>query len=278
MLRRKISLTLLAPLFFLVGCSVESVKNRYLLAEKLWNDGNYSVAVTEFDRVHRRDAEGDLGKRALLRSAMTQTLFLKQHNEALRKLRLLIEREGDSDLAWEARKQVGEILFSRLEDYRGAIKHYEELIQARPRAPEIPEFTYKVAQSYFQGWSFDQAIKMFIQIRNDWPETIWAEKALFQIGMVWLTRGEQRPGSEFSSRGKEVYQQALRCFDEFLRLFPKSELNSQAIFGRAIALEEMDQLDAALAEYEKVKGTYPTPQVVQIRMIRLRERIEKRRR
>ena len=275
---RKGFLSLLASLLFLSNCSVDSVKNRYLFAEKLWSDGNYSEAVVEFDRVHRRDSESDLGKKALLRSAMTQTLFLNQHDEALRKLRLLIETEGDSDLSWEARKQVGEILFTRLEDHRASIKHYEELIQARPKAPEVAEFHYKIAVAYFQGWAFDDALGRFALIPKQWPASPWAEKAAYQIGMVWLTRGEQRPGAEFNTKGKEVYQEVIRVFDRFLALYPKSRLVPQAHFGRAVALEELDQLEAALSEYEKVQTTYPTPQVVQIRLIRVRERISKRRR
>jgi TolA-binding protein len=260
------------------GCSVDSVKNRYLLAEKLWADGNYQAAVTEFDRVSRRDPEGNLGRRALLRSAMTQTLFLNEHSEAQKKLEHLIEQEGDSDLAWEARKQIGEVLFSRLENHRASIKHYQSLVAARPRAQEVAEFLFRIGMSNFQGWAFDQALLFFDRVQNEYPGTEWAEKSAYQSAMVWLTRGEQRPGPIFLARGRDVYQQAIAGFDRFLMRFPNTNLRSQAIFGKAVALEELDQLDLALIEFEKIQNTYPTPQVVQIRMFRLRERLARRRR
>ena len=272
--------TFTAPLLLVLlvsaGCSVDSVKNRYLLAEKLWNEGSYAAAVVEFDRVSRRDPDGELGRRALLRSAMTQTLFLKEHAEAVRKLQRIAEREGDSDLGWEAQKQIGEILFSRMDRYAEAIAHYQQLLKRRPSAPEAAEFLFKIGKAYFQGWAFDSALEAFNRVVNEWPKSEWAEKASLETAQVWLTRGEQRPGAKFAAQGKEVYREAIRHFETFITLYPSSKAIAEARFGIASALEELDQLTQALEVFESIETTYPVPQTVKIKIYRLKERINRR--
>ncbi len=43
------------------ACTANHPKSRYLLAERLWTDGKYAAAVTEFERVSQRDPSGRLG-------------------------------------------------------------------------------------------------------------------------------------------------------------------------------------------------------------------------
>jgi TolA-binding protein len=267
---------LLLVLFFTGSCSVDSVKNRYLLAEKLWNEGSYAAAVVEFDRVSRRDPDGELGRRALLRSAMTQTLFLKEHAEAIRKLKRIAEREGDSELGWEAQKQIGEILFTRMDRSSEAIAHYQLLLKRRPTATEAPEFLFKLGRAYFNGWSFDSALEAFGRVIAEWPTSPWAEKAAMEIAQVWLTRGEQRPGPRFSTQGKEVYREAIRQFEAFISKYPNSKRIAEARFGIASALEELDQLAQALEVFQGIESVYPVPQTVKIKIYRLKERISRR--
>ena len=108
---------LLAMVFSLgiAACSVDSAKSRFILAEKLWSDGNYAAAIGEFERVAQRDPGGSLGREAIFRAAMTQSIYLNQNNEAIRKFRAFTEAVGDTDQAWAAQKEIGEILFTRTE-------------------------------------------------------------------------------------------------------------------------------------------------------------------
>lgn len=259
-----------------LSCSVDSVKNRYLLAEKLWSEGSYAAAVLEFDRVSRRDPEGDLGRRAMLRSAMTQTLFLKEHAEAIRKFTRIIEREGDSELGWEAQKQIGEILYSRQENWSASLAHYQQLLKRRPDASEAPEFQYRIAKCHLSRWAFDPALEALEVVVSKWPKSKVAADAMLDRGTVWLIRGEQRPGEVYASRGKDVYREAIRQFEVFLRTHPEHKRAPEAVFGMASAYEELEQLDQAIVHYEKILESYPIPQAVQIKLHRLKERQARR--
>ena len=106
-----------------------------------------------------------------------------------------------------------------------------------------------------------------------------AEKAAYEIGVTYYTRGEQRTDNEANRNlGPESYQDAIDAFEDFLKRYPKSELVPQARFGIASCLEEMDQLDAAYHAYESLRSTYPSPNVIEIKLARIRERKAQRNR
>lgn len=259
--------------FFLslaLGCGVKGSKKHFILAEKLWSDGKYSAAVAEFEKVTAQDPHGKLGIQALFRAATTETLFLSRYDDAIRKYKLFAELSGDTSQAWEARKQIGEIFFSKQENYHQAVLHYLQLINQKPNSPEIPEFYYRVGKSRFFLRLFQDALHVYSEISKKFPQTVWAEKALYETGVTYFTQGEQHP--EESGPGTESYQEAIDAFQKFLKEYPKSSLVPEAKFGIASCLEELDQLDAAYHAYEALKETYPSPKVIQIKLARIKER------
>lgn len=269
----KLLIALLALL--LASCSPNSAKKEYVLAEKLWTDGNYAASVNEFEKVYARDPHGKLGLQALFRAATTQAFFLLQYSDAIRKYRTYAEITSDQDASWEARVQIGELLFSKLELYDEAIQHYQTLLQKRPNDPDAALFQFRIAKSRFFLWRFDEAIRSYRELIRVYPKTPWAEKSAYELGVTYYTRGEQGGGGRVGAKGNtgiEVYQDAIDAFESFLKKYPQSPLVPQARFGIASCLEEMDQLEAAYHAYEALKSTYPSPSVIQVKLVRLRER------
>ncbi|MBC7693012.1 MAG: tetratricopeptide repeat protein [Methylotenera sp.] len=255
------------------GCTGQGAKTRYILAEKLWNDGKYQAAVNEFEKVSQKDPESPLGLRALFRAATTQMLYLSEYNEAIRKFNRVVDLSKDSAMSWDAQKQIGEIYFSKTEQYNQAILHYKKLIQLKPEGPGVPEFTFRIAKSHFYLMQFDESIAAFKEIAQRYKSTPWAEKAAYEIGVTSFTRGGH-PGAPdtVSVSPHEAYQEAMDSFGRFIKLYPESPLIPLAKFGIANCLEEMDQLDAAYHQYEAIRSTYPSSQVIDIKLMRIRER------
>lgn len=261
---------LLVPLVF--GCSVENAKKHYVLAEKLWYDGKYGASVVEFDKVTAKDPNGKLGMQALYRSALTQALFLNEYVEATKKFLTYADQAGDTSMGWEAQKQVGDLLFSKLEHYDQAISHYQRMLQRKPDAPEAPDLLYRIAKSKFYLWEFDEAIATYRDLIHKYRKHPLAERAAYEIGLTYFTRGEQRPSGNSTGSGKEAYQDAIDAYEAFIKQYPESALVPEARFGIANCLEELDQLDAAYHSYEALQNTYPSPKVIQIKLARIRER------
>lgn len=268
----------LVALTLALGCSANSPRNKYLLAEKLWTEGKYAAAVVEFEKIAVRDSKGKLGLQALYRAAVTQTLYLSNHVDAVKKFRVFAEEAGEVPLAWEARKQVGEILFSRLERHEEAMQHYRDLLRRRPDAPEAAEFRFRIAKASFFLSRFNEAIDVFQEIVKQHPGTPQAEQALYEIGVTHFTRGgHPAEGAPEKVMGAD-YREAVAAFKEFLKKHPNSRWAAEAAFGIAACHEELDQLDLAYQEYQALRASYPSPKVIEIKLHRLRERKSQRRR
>jgi len=258
------------------GCSVDSARNHYVLAEKLWTDRKYTAAVSEFEKVISKDPRGKLGLQAMYRAAMTQFLFLSRYSDAIRNFRNYAQGSTDPQSVWDAQLQIGEILFSKTEQYDQAILHYQSLLKEKPSAAEAPEFLFRVGKSQFFLLQFNDAVSTYEELIKKYPTSIWAERGSFEIGATYFTRGEQQPDGKSKGLDNEVYQVAMRAYENFERKYPKSELLPQARFGIAACLEELDQLDDAYSAYAALKKKYPSPNVIEVKLIRIRERMTHR--
>ncbi len=271
--RTRVGRTLLALVLVIqtVGCTGQTVKNRYIFAEKLWSDQQYAAAVAEFEKVAVRDPQGQLGLQALFRAAMTQTLYLAQYPEAIQKFSRLAENSKNPEMAWESQLQIGEILYAKTEQYDQAIQHYNKLLQLRPQTPEAAEFIFRIGKAHFFRWEFSEAISSFEELMKKYPTHPLAEKALYEIGMSQFTRASQTAQSG-ETTPQFTFQQAIDTFNRFIKQYPSSSTSVLAKFGIASCLEEMDQLDAAYTQYEAIKSEYPAPEVIQVKLMRIKER------
>ena len=258
------------------ACSAGSAKSHYLLAEKLWSDGKYSSAVSEFEKTAAHDSSGKLGLQALFRAASTQALFLSQYDDAVRKFRQVANTTPDQAQAWDALKQIGDILFEKTDQYDLAIQHYKSLISQRPESGDLPEFMFRMGKSYFFLQQFRDANAVYRDLIKKYSQSPWAEKASFEMALADFTRGEQRPGGK--GPGMESYQLSMDEYGAFIKKYPQSELIPNARFGIAACLEELDQLDAAYNAYAALRLTYPSHNVIEIKLARIRERRAQRNR
>lgn len=260
-----------APLAFafylaaaLLGCSVDSARNHYLLGEKLWTDQQYAAAVSEFEKVIAKDQSGKLGLQAMFRAATTQYLFLSQYGDAVKKFQIFIQFSQDAALIWESQLQIGEILFLKTEQYDQAIQHYRTLLEQNPTAKEAPEFLFRIGKSQFFLFQFDQAIQTYRQLIEKHIVGPFVEKAMYEIGNTYL------------AQGNDSYDAAKNAFKKFIVIYPKSVLVSDAKFGIASCMEELDQLDEAYEGFAALKGNYPSPDLIEMKIKRIRQRIAQR--
>lgn len=272
MQRLKRFIDLKAALFgflLLGGCTVDSAERRYILAEKLWTDGKYSAAVSEFEKVAQKDPKGKLGVLALRRGATTQTLFLSQYPEALQKLKQFVEISQDPAAVWSVRKEIGDLLFGKMERYDQALHYYQRLLDLRPNTPERAEFSFRIAKCFYFLGHFDEALTTYRQMLRLYSGTPYAEKAAFEVGQTLLAQGEQEGGSR---KSQELFKQAMAAFEGFLKSYPKSSRAPEAAFEIGECYEALDQLDAAHQAYLSLRNTYPSRNVIEIKLARIQER------
>jgi TolA-binding protein len=160
---------------------------------------------------------------------------------------------------------VGEILFAKLDQYDRAAQHYQALLRQNPVAVEAPELLFRVGKSFFFLRQFADALQIYRDLIRKYPGTPYAEKAELEIGVTYFTKGEQGSGTQ-------SYLDAIAAYETFLKRHPQSAWAPEARFGIASCREELDQLDEAAVAYEALKTTYPSPNVIEIKLARIRER------
>jgi TolA-binding protein len=194
----------------------------------------------------------------------------------MKKFKAYVEAAGPTPEAWTAQLQIGDILFSKLGAYDEAIHHYRALLQKKPDSPDAPEILFRTGRSHFFLWEFTEAVQIFRELGQKYPQSKWAERASYEIALSLYTSGEQQPDDR--GPGMDVYRKAMKAYEEFIQHYPASTLVPEAKFGVANCLEELDQLEAAYEKYAELKKTYPSPKIIEVKLARLRERQLERKR
>lgn len=272
----------LGMLALVAGCGSSGAKGEYILAEKLWEEHSYTAAAAQFERAFAKDQKGELGRQALYRAATTQHLFNHKYPEALALYRKYLELEPRGPVARDAEIQVGEILFEKTKQFEQAIQHYRRWIRERPGDPMNEPFLFRIGRCQLELWQFEDAIQTFGQLVESGASGPWAAEALYQIGMAHLALADQgqdlgtaEEGGGKGSRAtkKEEYRLAMSAFDKTVEKYPASKAAQEARLGQATVNEELGLWSEALAVLAPLEATYPLPQVVKIRITRIRERL-----
>jgi len=252
-----------------VGCTSNNARKHYVLAEKLWGEGNYTAAVTEFEKVAQLDQKGKLGLQAIFRAAMTQSLFTHQYQDAVDKFQIYIRDAEVGPATTSAKKQIGDIYYSKMRQYDFAIKHYKALLRSEGTSlgEDAPETLYRIAKSNFNLKRFSDALISYQNLIDQYPSSSWVEKATFERAETIMTLGAQK---------SEYYSKAIDAFRAFIKKYPDSPLAVEAQFNIATSFEEQDKLDLATELYESIKAKYPTPHVIEIKLTRIKQRQSKK--
>ncbi len=267
-----LNFVLLSVLGGIGACTNQSsTSNHYLTAEKLWTEKNYPASVSEFDHVVKESPNSAIGLQALWRASMTRTLFLNQPDEALKGFETFLERAANSELAPQAQQEIGEIYFSKLNQYQKAIDFYGKLLEDKKFGPDDRAlFMYRIARSYFLSNRIHHAIEWLEKMTKEYPQSPLRDKAEFDLANAWYSVGDAE---------KVAYPNAVKIFHD---LRNKTQLRNhtlyvEAVFGEAASLEELDQLEEAYDLFKLIENDYPAPNTVKVRLKSIEERRKKKR-
>ena len=155
-----------------------------------------------------------------------------------------------------------------------AIQHYQALLKAKPNSSDAPEFLYRIGKSRFYLFQFTEAVTTYEDLIQKYPHSKRAEKAAYEIGATYFTRGErqtEKPRSE-----KTSFQVAMEAYEKFMKRYPSSEWFPHARFGVASCLEELDELEDAYRSFLSLKGNYPSPHLIEVKLKRIEQRLAHR--
>ncbi len=119
-----------------------------------------------------------------------------------------------------------------------AIKDFQQFINKYPNSDRVPECNflidemrdklelkaYEIAGLYLKMGDYRAAIVCFENLIKDYPDTQFKEVALFHIIEAYYNFAEK----SIRVKRKERYQKALDSYNDFVALFPESEMREKA--------------------------------------------------
>jgi outer membrane protein assembly factor BamD (BamD/ComL family) len=142
----------------------------------------------------------------------------------------------------ELRTQIDLAMYARacalynLSRWADAIKAFEEYSTQFPESKFADEAIFRIGSAQQQLEEYDAAVAAYQKLRTSYPRSIYAEDALYQSGICRLIQ--------------ERSEQAAAVFDDFMRLYPESYLwgqagafRARALFDNGKATEAVDMLE-----------------------------------
>lgn len=193
---------------------------QFYLAESYFHDRRYLLAASEYERYISLFPQSERRQEAQFQEAFCYYKLSPRYKldqqytrQAIEKFRLYNSRFENSDKVEEAANYISE-LREKL-----AKKHYYS------------------ADLYLRTDQYEAAIIYFDLTIDNYPETIWAQRALvdeIEAYNVYASRSVQ-------DKQQERYQKAVEAYEKFVQLFPNGEYRSQAE-------EYVDEARSALAD------------------------------
>lgn len=171
--------------------------------------------------------------------------------------RELIALSPNSDEAHWAREKLAEIAHRHLGDLPQAIVHWQALASSGREG--AGRFAYLVAKSYFEARDFEQSRSECEAVARAFPDSQWAQDALFLLATTWQFEGK--------------HEEAIEAFERVERTFEGTEIAARAQLEKGRARFALGDPDGALAAYLDALKRHPDPERVQAEIARARRHV-----
>ncbi len=240
-----------------MACNARSPETKYLLAEKLLEDKKYDAAISEFQDIVDKAPSSPLGLEAQLKIAQIDHLYLGRSKEAIDAYLEFLKRSHDPNKNREVERTLGDLQFQNFENYDEAIGSYTKLVKDKPDSADAEELVFRLGRAFFMKNQLADAIKVFQYQIAHFPKGKLRWKAELEIG------------NSYSDETK--CNDAIPHYDKVVAGAPKDQ-RVLASFAKASCYEEMDDLDSAYELFSQIKDDYPSPQVVEMKMQKIKRR------
>ncbi len=166
---------------------------------------------------------------------------LKQNEEAIFNFNKVLDEYPNSESAASAVIEIGNIQFS-LGNYQDAINIYDRALNQLGKSPRIPEILFNKGITLVKMNNIQKAYETFGDVVLYHGETIFADKAIFEMGMLDLAAGR--------------YDNAETNF-RTLAEKRTDDLGAKAQYNYGRTLFEQEKYDEAISTLNKVRTMFP---------------------
>jgi len=148
----------------------------------------------------------------------------------------------------KAQKEIAEIFFSDLKQYRKAIPEYQLLIDKFPASRLNAEAQYRIGECYMELADYAQARIEFAVVLDRYSDSTLRSAAAYGVALSYLREGDLR--------------EARRRLENFVAFYAESPQVLNARLSLADALEGLGEIDEALQVLTALERDYPNREVI----------------
>lgn len=250
----------------LFSCWGNHLEDRFSRGLEFLYENQYEDAESHFLMFAREMARSDDPEakhwqaKALFQIGRIDHLYLDQPHRAISQLRKALKLYPQAPFAFDARREIADILYDRIMDYRTSAMEYERLVHDFSSHEGIDAFQYRVAQSYFLVRDFDQARTEARLLLTKWPDARFAQEARLLIANSYYLQNR--------------FTDAIKAHRELLDSNPDVPIRARSLFELGICYQDLGEKQKAEEAFIAALKDHPRPDLVQMQLAALRERIK----
>ncbi len=166
---------------------------------------------------------------------------LKQNEEAIFNFNKVVDDYPNSESAASAVLEIGNIRFT-LGNYQDAINIYDKALNQLGKSPRLPEILFNKGITLVKMNDIQKAYETFSDVVLYHGETIFADKSIFEMGMLDLAA--------------KRYENAETNFQTIAEK-RTDDLGAKAQYNYGVTLFEQEKYDEVISALNKVKTMFP---------------------
>jgi TolA-binding protein len=224
-------------LAILTGGCHRDVERSLARAVEAWDSGNYSLAAEEYEHYLERGPAGEKASEARFQLANIYYFKLQRYDQARANYSAFLEGNPAHSNAPLARERLAEVLGEMGRSYE-AIAEYENL--NTPDENERRRIRLRIADLYFAQRNYSQALTEYEKVIEKVPYDELSEQAYLREASVYHIERSQ-------------YQQAIPIYRTLASDSGDPEVRRRATYGLADCYAGLYQFDEAIKTLRSIK-------------------------
>ncbi len=224
--------------------NMEKAKKEFYTAESYFILGDYKSALTHYNKIP--NSTGLLQKESIYGKAYSY-FNLKDFSNASYYFRLFLTKYRINKYYLDAKKRLAESYFG-VKDFDKAGNVYKELIFSDGALANSDKAYYQYGQALFQSGKNTNAIEIFSQLQNKFPNSKYADESQYLIGWINFQQG--------------LFNEAINDYQSVIEKYPGSTLLPIVTYSIGDSYFNLGEYDKAVNQYKKIIEEYPDTKYV----------------
>jgi tetratricopeptide (TPR) repeat protein len=253
------TLPFIISMAIVMGCE-SSLEREFNKGNDSLAKGQYHLALSSFERVVARSPESEIGLKSAREAARIAFFEIKDFKRAAEFYRVLVFNSPDPDERLKSQKQVTSVYLDHLNNYEQAIVEINKLLPLVQDPSERVKYKMDLARAYYYQNNFFQAemeVDEFLRVSKN-------EDQIFQMTLLKAN----------IALARKDLARAADILKEMIKRNPQKAMKENVGLTLAVAYEEMKDYKDAIATLQEVREQHPMPDLIDIRIKRLQERLK----